>query len=307
MEAINEAINSAGVNGEVVFPAGLIEVDGLANPFDDQIWTLDRNTVLKRSSSTTGPIINLTAHKLTIRGGILDGNRGTNPNATVAIAGDSRHSLDIKETVIRNVPGWGIAIDDGGLTVDQCKFINVGYSAIIWRCTSRASDGSVRYGPKITRCEIDHATGYAGSPGITLKGGIGNSNNQFQGAEISGCRVQMPGGSDYSNVGIELTYGQRSRVINNDVLAARIAYSFGWMAASVMTGNTSSAIGDYAHELASCETNAVIGNAATGISGSISMVRISGASRYNRGGGNAASSFPSTISDVSSNPSLNTF
>ncbi|PDT15910.1 hypothetical protein CO670_15565 [Rhizobium sp. J15] len=307
MENVNEAIECAGEGGEVVFPAGILEVDGFTNLFNDQIWTLDRNTQLLRSATTAGPILAMTAPKLTIRGGVFDGNRGVNNVQTVGIAGEAQHSLDIRGATIRNVAGWGIAFDDGKLVVDECSFSNVGYSAIIWLCTSRAPDGSVRYGPKITRCEINHAIGYAGEPGICLKGGLNGSNNQFQGAEVSGCRIRMPGTSHYSNVGVELTFGQRSRVINNDVLAARIAYSFGHMAASVMTGNTSSAICDYAHELVDSETNTVSGNASTGIAGSIGMVRISGASRYNRGGGNAASSFPSTVSDVSSYPSLNTF
>lgn len=263
--AINAALTSGGNSSTIYFPPGNYTVDGLTANYSDQTWLCSRGAVFTKAAGSTAAMLTLAASGLRIKGGEWNGNRSGAPATAVFVDGTNT-DFSIEDAYCHGFTSWGIAIDNGELIVDNCKFADLAYAAVIWRATSK-NGSDFRKGPRISRTKIDRRSGYTSSTGILIRSvGTGMFH---QNASVIDCDIFMPstGETTYDNVGIEITEGQFPRIANCHVEGSRIAYSYGGCSRGVVSDNTAVAVGDYIIELATaCNDCAVTGNAGTGLS-----------------------------------------
>lgn len=307
MSDINAAIAAAGVGGEVIFPANNYVIDDLRNPHAGQLWTCQHGAKFQRASNSTKPQIKLDADDLTLIGGDWDGNRANNSHQHTFVDGNGQ-KFTASDFVAHGLTSWGVAIDDGLLTLDRYTFYDTALAPVIWRATTLGPDGLIRNAPQITRGRIDRRVGYVSSGGILLQGANGK---QHMGACIAQNRIIMPFGEQYDNVAIEALSGQLFAIEANSFTYGRIQISLGNCSTATVAANSGNVAYDYGIELVDTQSVTVLGNAHTGAfvrtdPASYGGIRISGSSSKNPITGNVTSAgFPIGISDVSPNPALN--
>jgi len=240
--AIETARDAAGVGGTVEFPNCTYTVDNLIASVADQTWVMQGDAKFLRSLSTTGPILKLTA-PLKLNGGILDGARGFNTNPAVGVDSTGQ-AFEWRDGVMRNVPSWGVAIDNGEMLLRDIKFSNIKNACVIWRNMIAATMD----GPHIDHVRCDRSTE---SPATITSGGIlihAGAGKWVMNPRIVNSNVILPVSLAYDPVAIEIWNSQHAQVVGNKTTGGRIGYSFSNGAYAAVVANIGQVPVDYAFE-----------------------------------------------------------
>jgi hypothetical protein len=268
---IQSAITAAGVGGTVSFPSCTYIVDGLQNSVPNQTWVLEQNAVLQRSPTSTTAIITLQADGLKLRGGILDGARGVNPNAAVGIDGTG-YSFDGRDFTMQNIPGWGVAIDNGQMFLSNVRFSNIFNSCIIWR----NQIATTMHGPSIDRVLCDRS---GENPSTVSAGGINiraADGKWVIGTSVTNSEVLLPSSAAANNVAIEFWNSQHVHVIGNKISGSRIGISFGNVSGGLIAQNFVQIPVNYAVEIANASNSVnAMNNILTGYAPSLEGFEVS--------------------------------
>lgn len=253
---IHEAAACAGPGGEIFFPNGEYESEGLKVLYEDQTWRLGRRAVIKRSDTTNDVILSVEADGFRLRGGTLDGNRYVNPNLASGISAFG-FSLDIRDCDIHSINHWGITHTDAYLKMIDVQVRKTGQAGVFWRIQPT---GVSRNGPHIERCNFSRfdPDDYIDSGCIAI---VGQPTKRVIGSRIINNRMvcynpnwAVPKPNNSGGVGI--VGGSNGSVITgNEVDGGRIGISLGDGDFSVVSGNPISDCASYAVEIAGNSTD----------------------------------------------------
>jgi hypothetical protein len=287
--AIHAACALAGAGGTVCFENGTYIVDGLLSAYDGQRWELDSGAIIKRSATTTGPILKLTAPGLKLRGGMLDGNRAGNPNAAVGI--DSVLAFDGRDFKLTGVNGWGVAIDNADLKLIDVLITDTKNAGVIWRNTNV----TLRKGPHLERVTVDRSQepveGFT-SGGILVQALEGK---YVLAPRIINCDVMLASQDGYDAVCIEVLRAIKGHISGCNPTGGRIGISMGADNYSTITGNAAQAQTDYAYEIVDCLGTVMAGNNGSGFVPSTWGIRVTGSSLHVRSYGTNLVGFATPI------------
>lgn len=255
--AIHSAAQSAGEGGEVLFPAGTYDSDGLTASVAYQTWRGVRPelTIIKRTAQTTAAdVLNVTAAGFRLRDMALDGNRANN-DVTASGLRAMGYDLDLENVHIVNTKHYGITQSDAALHMDKCLITGTGQNGIFWRITT---GGVSRQAPQIYRSTIDRGNGadYLDGGCIAI---ICPANKKGTALRIRDNKLICfnPGGNPNNSGGLGVFAVDYLMASGNEIVGGRMAISINNCDFAVIDGNPVRASSSYHFELVQSDFVAV--------------------------------------------------
>lgn len=262
--AIRAAITAAGTNGRLVFPSGTYMVDGLTAGETGQVWDLHPGATIKLRNSRNTHVIEVTAARVHIRGGTVDGNAANNSSGD-GIRVSSVDDCTIENVSVNNANDYGIRVDRSNDTRTlRCRVTDSGSIGIFYQALAAGGcAGGLIHGNIVDRTGI--SAGSVSEGGIKVHGDPGSGNKAIR-VTISDNHVYMPTNpTDITAICIEVWGGSDYASIHgNECSGGRMGVSVDRSPFSAVTGNVIYNCKSQGIELALSPHCAVSGNTVDG-------------------------------------------
>lgn len=232
--AIHAARDASG--SELFFPDGTYLTTGLTANVPDQIWRLAPGATIKLAPSASSSALTVSADRVTVRGGEIDGNRTAQSSSVSCISASGAGDFCVEGVRIVDAKYYGIQVANcaGGRIIGN-KVIDSGNIGIFVEA-SGAGDDFV--GPLISDNTVDRS---ALGSGLS-EGGI-KIHSVVGGREVERCRVVgnlvvMPSSpTDGTAICIEV-WSPSSVVSDNITSGGEMGISIAGWGFVTVTGNT---------------------------------------------------------------------
>jgi len=247
-EGVRAAVQSAGPNGTVCFPAG--DIDGpLEASVEGQVWRLDRDTVLRQRLRIDAPRVTIVGGRVEIASddpwadsvviladdARIEGVTFRGGGLGVSVRGHDRTAIvgnDFADLAGTSIAVWGDGRGADDVIVENNRIVQTRTrqaSPIISRGTEQLEDGVRNTGLVVRGNDIDQGDGEIGWYGIELKASPGAliEANDVRGGSVL---VSVPDSDDVTVRGnrldlrgspywaVELPNSHRSTVIDNVIV-----------------------------------------------------------------------------------------
>lgn len=265
---IEAAINQAGEFGTIEFPNGVYDVSLLIADVPNQTWELDRFAFVSRIDGDV--LLTIAAEGLRIRGGVFDGNRGDESDASNGFIA-SNVGLDIEDARITGIGGWGMIFQGGNIPfrMHHCMLDDIGYAPVLWSSVGWSVDG-----PEIAHCKINRNIGFRSQGAIHIRSSGTPAMNWVKAPKVLYTDIVMPQVPNLSaaqdpnqhanSVGIEIWNGIDAMIEGCSITYSKIGISLGGCRNGKVIGNSVNSAFQYGIEFAGLSGNGGMYNLAVG-------------------------------------------